>query len=299
MADFVKEPLTVVSAPAKTNRSRPRRVWLLLNVCSLDAPIVAVLWQILFAKCLNVDVGLDVSATLALSVWLIYLIDRLLDAARYRSGALAPRHEFCRRYLPPLAALVIAGLFAVGWLCGRINPLILRNGLVLLTAVVCYFGVVHLGSARMRKLWPKQLAVGTVFSAGTFLPVWTLNSEFRPEMVLPAALFAVLCTLNCITIEFREWTSYQPAIDILPHRLALWIGARLTQATALLAIVSAACFVMAPEYFEPFYACCCLSAASLCSIAWRNARIPTELLPVLTDTALFTPLLALAVLAGR
>jgi hypothetical protein len=300
---FVEESFSAVHAVTEADRPRLKRVWLLLNVCSLDAPIVAVLWQFLFEKCLNARSTFEVSAALALSVWLIYVSDRLLDAQPWRSGALAPRHEFCRRYWHALATLVMAGLFILGWLCGRIDPRILRNGLILLSGVVCYLGVVHLGSAKVRKLWPKELVVGTIFSFGTCLPVWTLNADARPEMILPAALFALLCTLNCMTIEFREWAgyqaSYQSPINASPHRLSLWIGTRLTPVSALLSIVSAICFVVAPELIRPFFACCLLSSAGLCSLAWRSDRIRVELSPVLSDAALFTPVLALAVLAGR
>ncbi len=296
MPQLVREPFTAIPPAREANHTRSKHLWLLLNVCSLDAPIVAVLWQLLLQKCLHIDAGFEVSAALFLSVWIIYLSDRLLDAARWRSGALAPRHEFCRRYSNALMALALAALFAVGWLCGRIDPLIPRNGVILLTAVICYFGLVHLGSASVRSLWPKELFVGTIFSLGTFLPAWTLNAGARPEIVPSVVLFALLCTLNCITIEFREWRSHQSEINILPDRLTLWIGTRLTPATALVAAGSAICFVVAPEQMQPFYACCLLSSASLCSIAWRSAHNPAELVPVLADAALFSPLLALAAL---
>jgi hypothetical protein len=297
VSHLVKEPFTAISTAADANRSHLRRVWLVLNVCSLDAPIVAVLWQMLAQKCLHIDVELKVSAILAVSVWIIYLSDRLLDVSRSRSGALAPRHEFCRRHIGAFTRLAVVCLFACGWLSGRINPLIFRNGLILALAVICYFTAIHAGSASLRKLWPKELVVGTIFSLGTFLPAWTLDASARREIVLPAALFALLCALNCIIIEFCEWTSHRSAINFLPHRLTILVGARRLPATTLAAFASAACFVASPEQMQPFYACCLLSSASLLWLVSRGSRIPGELLPVFADLSLFTPVLALAVFA--
>ena len=53
--------------------------WLWWNVLSLDAPMVAVAWALVFAKSASVVLpGAEVAA-LGLVVWLIYTVDRLLD----------------------------------------------------------------------------------------------------------------------------------------------------------------------------------------------------------------------------
>ncbi len=59
---------------------KPTRLWLWPNLLSLDAPIVAVLWQILFARCFQVPVDALAALLLLLTVWLIYAADRTLDA---------------------------------------------------------------------------------------------------------------------------------------------------------------------------------------------------------------------------
>ncbi len=60
----------------------PARFWLWPNLLSLDAPVVAVLWQILFARCFQVPVDALAALLLLLTVWLIYAADRTLDAWR-------------------------------------------------------------------------------------------------------------------------------------------------------------------------------------------------------------------------
>ena len=56
------------------------QLWLWPNLLSLDAPIVALLWQILFARCFHARVETLPSVLLVLAVWLIYAADRTLDS---------------------------------------------------------------------------------------------------------------------------------------------------------------------------------------------------------------------------
>ncbi len=67
-------------------------MWLWPNLISLDAPVVAVLWQMFFARCFGVRIDFTLAALLMLSVWLIYVADRVLDAHRRPSGI--ARHQF-------------------------------------------------------------------------------------------------------------------------------------------------------------------------------------------------------------
>jgi len=65
------------------------------NLLSLDAPLVAALWQILFVRCFRAPEDPLPAALLVSAVWLIYSADRMLDAWRGTGGR--PRHEFYRR----------------------------------------------------------------------------------------------------------------------------------------------------------------------------------------------------------
>jgi hypothetical protein len=87
-------------------------------VLSLEAPLVAVVWQWLLARAHHVHLFPSMYAGLALAVWGIYLVDRTLDARRARAEvALGVRHEFYRRhprvivfFLLPLIAGVLVWL---------------------------------------------------------------------------------------------------------------------------------------------------------------------------------------------
>ena len=96
------------------------RVWLWPNLLSLDAPVVALLWQILFARCFHARVELLPSILLVLAVWLIYAADRTIDAWRGRVDRI--RRPPPPRILPPpletllpLWILVLAAGSALAW----------------------------------------------------------------------------------------------------------------------------------------------------------------------------------------
>src|SRR5271163_1595111 len=106
------------------------RVWLWPNLLSLDAPVVALLWQVLFARCFHARVEVLPSVLLVLAVWLIYAADRTLDA--WSGSGARPRHEFYRRHWKILLPLWIAGLTAgLGLAWTRLTTELLRSGVAL------------------------------------------------------------------------------------------------------------------------------------------------------------------------
>ena len=65
--------------PSKSEEHSPP-LWLWPNLLSLDAPLVAVLWQSFLAYRFSLPLRLSGCLALGLTVWSIYLLDRLLDA---------------------------------------------------------------------------------------------------------------------------------------------------------------------------------------------------------------------------
>ena len=79
----------------------PRRpLWLLPNLLSLDAPLVAVAWLYMLAKTWGVNYHPEHEyVVLGLVVWVLYVTDRLLDAAVLGdSPRCQERHRFHRRH---------------------------------------------------------------------------------------------------------------------------------------------------------------------------------------------------------
>ncbi|MES1258612.1 MAG: hypothetical protein ABUS51_09280, partial [Acidobacteriota bacterium] len=104
--------------------------WLWLNLLSLDAPLVALVWQDFLAHCYPSSLRLVGRWVLGLTVWGIYLADRLMDVRHPATNNEAPRHGFYRKH--PGAARVLLGaialadlLIALRWL----RPAVISNGL--------------------------------------------------------------------------------------------------------------------------------------------------------------------------
>lgn len=177
-----------------------RRIWLWPNLLSLDAPLVAVLWQILFVRCFRGQPDVVAAALLVAAVWLIYSADRMLDA--WRGSINRPRHEFCRRYwraLLPVWGAVFVLTGCLSWLF--LPPALFDRGVGLLATVLLYLLVVHAAPPRFRRFWPKEAMVGVLFALGASVAAW--NHLESPTDMLTVLLFSCLCWINCIAIE--QW----------------------------------------------------------------------------------------------
>src|SRR5207247_4400738 len=81
---------------ARLQRRYSPVIW--LSLLCLDAPLVALVWQWLFARTYHVKLDFSSRAALFLTAWLIYLIDRWVDTIKLPSEApISLRHRFCKK----------------------------------------------------------------------------------------------------------------------------------------------------------------------------------------------------------
>jgi hypothetical protein len=262
--------------------------WLWFNLLSLDAPAVAILWQAFLARCLHADVRWPAFVALGASVWLIYVADRLLDAFK-NDSVIAPRHRFYRLHWWTTLQIFAAMLLVLGLVCSYLNIYVLRNGVVMASFVAIYFGAVHAAPRRLRHWWPKELAVGILFTAGTCLATWTKLGHEQSLIILPAIFFASLCSINCVAIEFWEWRRLRGRSGATPHLWTGWMGRRLSRVAIFLVIAS--CALLSSSALRPFFAPIMLSALSFWWLDRNSGRLSMDALRVLADVALLTPLL--------
>lgn len=251
------------------------RVWLWPNLLSLDAPFVALLWQILFARCLHARIDPLPSVLLVLAVWLIYAADRTLDA--WSGESLRPRHEFYRRHwgtLLPLWIAVLTGGLALAWT--RLPPQLFYGGLVLGAVVMLYFVLLHIGVFERTK----EATVAVLFALGATLSAW---SNVRTAVDIEAiVLFSCLCWINCVAIEHWEsptqskWSIAAAAGFVAVAAMLLLFSSRPVLGGAVAA--SAFCFVL---------------------IDRARRHFSRDALRVLADVALLSPLLLLPVAGLR
>ena len=195
---------TAQTPPVESHKPVPP--WLWWNILSLDAPAVAVVWGLLFARASHIEVSAATIAVLALVVWVIYLADRLLDGLHALDGhLLKERHRFCQRHRILIFTLGALGLFAGSWLAYKgLNTPDIRAGITLGGLVGAYMLCVHLCGPIASRLFPKEIAVGVLFAAGTALPIWSQPRAFTWDGLFSWLLFALVCVLNCLAIECWE-----------------------------------------------------------------------------------------------
>jgi hypothetical protein len=263
--------------------------WLWWNVLCLDAPTVAGLWALLFARESGVSVSLPSIAVLIVMVWVIYTTDRALDARKgAKRVALKDRHLFCAAHRISLTFLMVIG--AAGSLCFASQYLRreeLEAGGILGAVVVVYMICVHLGPRAILPRVPKELAVGALFAAGTTLPLWSNSFSLRWHAVLVWVLFAAVCALNCFAIECWENNRLKTRWELEPHPFLSWIDPRLSQIAACLVACLAMVWLSIPDrHYHGSLLAICVAALLTLLLNSARTRLSCRLLRVLADAAL-------------
>ncbi len=258
--------------------------WELPGVLSLEAPLVAVLWQRLLAQTLGVPLGWPQTVLLGAGVWLVYAADRWLDA---RSGGLelSPRHRFYRRYRLPVAALWLVILaVSVGVALTWLGALELSAGLALTALALAYLLRRH-GS---RGQPVKELEVAGLFGLGGGFFLLFGGAPPLPLLGLLGLLapFTALCFVNVALVGL--WEGDERAVPLavqfpgLERTLPFWTFV-LAGGCLLLAVFSP---------YRPVYLAAALSALLLGLLA-KTTRFRPATRHVLADAALLTPMLFL------
>lgn len=284
---------TLWSAPAAL------RYW---HLASLDAPTVAAVWSLAFAWVAGVRLAAWVIALQVLTVWTVYVGDRLLDArAGLRQRDIVPRqrpvedlrerhyfHWRRRRILVPSACIAAC---AAACIAARCMPITVKErGSLLAAASALYFTRVHAG--RVRRLLRKELLVGILFTAGCALP------SASPAIAVPAIFFAALAWLNCWAIEIWETgkpdgerTPLAAGRPAQPRSIVLRSNAI---ALACAGVIIAATLLPFTPRAAAMLAAGALSAVLLAFLDRARERITAVAVRALADLVLLTPALLLA-----
>ena len=180
--------------------------WLWWNILSLDAPTVAIIWAAVFARAAGIAIRGSDEIGLGLAVGIIYIADRLLDGWRSTASAtLQERHLFCARHRTVMLGVLFVASAATLWIALRdLSTREALAGLALAAIVAAYIVGIHASRGFPARLLPKEFAVGILFAAGTTLPLWSQATTISRSVWLSMILFALLCSLNCLAIEYWE-----------------------------------------------------------------------------------------------
>ncbi|MDQ6859782.1 MAG: hypothetical protein M3032_01305 [Verrucomicrobiota bacterium] len=266
-------------------------VW--MNLICLDAPLVAVSWQWLFARCFHAPIPRGATAALFLTAWFVYLADRFGDSVSLdRHAPTSLRQRVClnhvRVWLVGVAVIALADLLVVATQLDRMS--IVVGGSVGAFAVA-YLLINRLRPSSWRVLPMKEISIGFIFAAGTMVGLLrNLTTSALPVWLS----FACLCSLNCISIALweRELDSAQDRISIATAfpRIEPYVA-------PVLAFICVTNVVLAGAGSATgvIHLSVALSAFLLGAVhAWRNS-LPPDVRTALADLVLLTPVAALAV----
>jgi len=251
------------------------RPWLWPNLLSLDAPIVALLWQLLFVRCFHGSLGMLPAALLAVAVWLIYVADRTLDA--WRGFIEQPRHEFYRRHWRTVLPIWIAALGTGAWLAwSRLPEALFFEGAAVASCTGLYLAAVHLAPRLVRRANSKESAIAVLFGLGASLAAWP--GVQTTSDVLAIALFSGLCWMNCAAIEdFEHGRELRSSVIAAAGLVALIAASLLQNHRPILGAAETA------------------GALGLVLLDRTRGRYSAEALRVLADVVLLTQILFLPV----
>ena len=182
--------------------------WLWPNLLSLDAPLVAMAWAWMFSNAWGVvSVPWQLWVTLGFSVWIIYALDRILDAGRENDPELLDaRHHFHRRYSKIFFRVILVGVvWCLYSVLFNLAQTVLQYGFFMILCTVAYFFIAMKQPKSEQSGLGKNLVAGLTFSYGAsagihaYSPVLPFGDMVFSSEIL---LFAALCVINMTAIDF-------------------------------------------------------------------------------------------------
>lgn len=271
-----------------------RPIWLWPNLLSLDAPLVALGWFMVFREIWLVRYHYSTLPwLLVVVVWCIYVADRLIDErmAEMGSGRDTARHEFHRKYRKPFTFALLFGVVASIVLLNLQARGLWTHGVFVLVPVVAYFSISFFDGGQGVS-YLKNVLAGLSFAYGTAVGVHLHSQESHILHLLlsPEVLFfAALCMLNMTSIDHWEASrDTDNPEDKEIYKLVL---------TVLLFILFAFALVMrgvAEKHSLPiqeaFYTAIMVGAGAHALLNLLRSRFSLNALRVLADVAMLLPL---------
>jgi hypothetical protein len=188
------------------DRAVSRSPWLWLNLVCLDAPLVAICWQWIFAHSFHLSVPVGHRAALFLTAWIIYLADRFGDSLSLVPGQpKSARQQFCLRHKKIwLVSIICVAVIDLIVVLRAVNYETAVPGAVLGAITVTYVTINQAHSEIWKTIPLKEFFIGSLFAAGTLLGVTPHVFAERSAMIFAAILFASLCSSNCVSIAIWE-----------------------------------------------------------------------------------------------
>ena len=177
-----------------------------LNRYSLDAPLIAVLWQTVLARDLSVELAVHHHLILGSSVWLAYSADRFSEPLLPGSQT-AKRYEAFKNSRRTFLFCWVACLFiAVCSSVCQLDSQCLALGFTLASLSLANFYLCFMESRKGAFLpFPKEVRTACILSLGCVLFPACLSKDAFPEILFFTVLLFLAFFMNCLYVSKWEW----------------------------------------------------------------------------------------------
>jgi hypothetical protein len=270
-------------------------LWLLPNLLSLDAPLVAIAWLHVFVKTWRLGyMPWEAYLVLGLTVWAVYIADRLLDVSILgtNSPKLSIRHQFHQQHRKFFTtALVISSCLAVALVISRMPMSIYAKFTLSGLLIAGFFGLSMLASQDEQEIpHAKNIIAGFGFAFGTAMFAQIYRSDFDLMDMLGSReflSFAALCVLNISAIDIWEHANRSPDRETkASDELSLTLPLTILAATAL-----ASAIIDRSEANRPFFYSILTGTALLYMLNRMRPSLSMDAMRVLADVAMLAPVL--------
>jgi hypothetical protein len=133
---------------------------------------------------------------LAFTVWVIYLVDRLLD--NQKPVLNSPIHDFHRRNALSIKCLIVCNIIILTTIVINLPKYLIINGVIIAFLVLAYWALLFYGYFDRIK-FSKEISTAIIYAMGIFLHVY-LNERETPYLllILMSFLFFLLALQNLI-----------------------------------------------------------------------------------------------------
>lgn len=163
-----------------------------VSLLSIDVAAGAAVGAAFFARILQVSLYPQAYVVLALTVWIIYTSDHLLDARRMKTPASTRRHLLHQQYFRLLTMLVI-----VAGLTSLLLVFFIRSQLMIPGVVMAVFCGFYLVLNRWLK-FAKELMATILYSGGVLLPALSLSQGITQQQLFLIIQFVLLVMINLL-----------------------------------------------------------------------------------------------------
>jgi hypothetical protein len=265
--------------------------WQWPTVLSLDAPVVAAVWQWYLGLIAGVPVGWAETAVLGTSVWLAYAADRWFEGWRVAPEAVCtPRHRFYQLHRWSVAGVWVAVLLSdITLSCTRLTTRELAAGAILLVPAMLYVFSHQVLHRHRRLRLPKEICIALLIAGGTSVFVFATPAAHHERIIIPLSLFVLLSFANVLLIGVWEHE-----VDKIQGQVSLArqfsIASRFARIVPWIIVVTTVACRLKTDL--PISTTGCVAGSALLlvwvdrlerKISWQPARI-------LADAALLTPL---------